>query len=325
MSWNALYPEIRRLVWSFVADETLNTTPGNEISRPWGRNRSDVARCARVNSEWRDFFEEALFQNLFLTQDTYPCLHVATLRQRRLVRYIWLRIELDVDFQGGLWSHDRPSAHETKAEAGLHILKFLRILSYWRLAELGTPDGLTIEFSFYAPEDAWWSFRNDLFFDSSPFTADVDPDGRRPLLTDTFHGNLNGMRCEPLLVKDLTHLFYGPITVPARRYNSPAIPPLYYTLLTRLFLNPPPGLPPSSNLIIPPLKQFEPAGDADVVTRLVIRRQSRRHIDFRLMEEIMSALPELKSVTYEPWREWGQGMEDWSKQLSSKTLQCYAC
>lgn len=239
MSWNALCPELRRLVWSFVADETVNATPGDEISRPWGRNCSDVARCARVNSEWRDFFEEALFQNLFLTQDTYPCLHITTLRQRRLVRYIWLRIEISWDFLGGRWYIDCQSASETKAQAGLRILKFLRILSYWRLDELGTPGGLTVEISFYAPEDASDVFRNDLFFDSSPFTADVDPGGRRPLLTATRDGKVNGKRCEPLMVQNLAHLFYSPISIPYCCHNSPTIPPLYYSLLTRLSLKPP--------------------------------------------------------------------------------------
>lgn len=298
MSFNDLSPEIRRCIWSFVADETVNATPGDEISRPWGRNRSDLARCALVNSEWRDYFERALFRNLFLTQDTFQCLHIITPRQKKLVRYIWLRIDIHKD--GHVVGRDLG----INVHAGLHILRFLRILSYWTPGELGTTDGLTVEISFYPSDDTHRWFRNDLFFDSSPFTADVDPGGRRPLVTNTTYGILNGKRCAPLHVDHVTTLFYGPLFLPID-YNEPTMPRVYDALLARLSSNPAAALPTSYNpVIIPRVTDREHVGHARVVTRLVLRRQTRRHIDWTLVQPIMSALPELKSVTYEQWREW---------------------
>lgn len=289
MSWNALPNELRRQVWSFMTYEGKNLDDGGEISCEWRRNRADLANCALVNRQWQGIFEEAMFKNIFLTQETVQSLRKITQRQKKLVRYIWLKIAIDSLPCRSCPDYDLACGTVSSLDhvaAGLCMLRFLFILSSWKRDELGCPEGLTIELSCFSPEDAQHSFRNDLFFDSSPFADEIQLGGNRVPLNYVEHGTINGRRAAPLDTNNIIKLFHDDIDLPSPDHCDPA------------------------------------TGVVDVVSRLVIRRQTRRHLDPFLMQRIIEALPELTEVTYEPWRDWRESDQDSSKSPNPFEAPC---
>lgn len=282
MSWNKLPNELRHLIWSFVVYEGINADQGpeNETGRVWRRNRSDLTNCALVNRQWQEVFEQALFKNLFLTEGTVRSLKKITPRQKKLVRYIWLKVSIESSPCrpcNPTWHEDGIIDWPHSKEAGLRILYFLSLLRSWRRAELGTTDGLTIEISCCSPQDGAHFFRNDIFLDSSPFADTAALEHNRPTLDDLDHNIAQGKRGAPLDTKTLIQLFHPDIEIPGPDEADPI------------------------------------TGTVEVATRLVIRRQTRRQLDPFLMQRIIEALPELTAITYEPWRDWRASEQDLSR------------
>lgn len=57
------------------------------------------------------------------------------------------------------------------------------------------------------------------------------------------------------------------------------------------------------------------------ITRLLLRRQTRRRWEPRDLEKLIRLLPNLREICYEPWREWSRVDQRWTDQ--SESAECF--
>jgi hypothetical protein len=210
-----------------------------------------LARLSAVSHEWRHIIEPLIFSRIILTPSRLPMFNLIAHRMRRLIRSIWLRIDLE---------HDMLSDAAANSELIRAVFKsLLTTLSSWGPSE----GGLTLDISTLTPAD------------SAPCFAHIP---RKPDLT------LRECKGDQEL---------GRIV--------PALAPPTAELLEEAF----------DFLLDGDDKPLAAVGEqllpsVPVVTSVVLRQQNRlRCMPFDL-GQILSRMPRLQQIHYEPWRQWDQ-------------------
>ncbi|GAO18533.1 hypothetical protein UVI_02054750 [Ustilaginoidea virens] len=241
--WPRLPPEVR-----------------SQILRSIVYERHSLTRYALVCREWQRFIEAHKFSHVRIHDRQLRGLERRMVdRQRRLVRHIWLNIELR---EYTCWECDRPET-EWEQEAngriiGLAVERVFAILSGWR----ATGRGLTLEISVQSPSDTLHWFPA-WFFGGR---ADVP----------------RGICIPPCVLRE-----QRPKPGGWGWYWFPD-----YGAVSRIWDQ------------RSPLRLRQALPTVAAVTRLVMRRQSRRRFAATTLGLMLQNLPALEDLVYEPWRAW---------------------
>ncbi|KAL8754825.1 MAG: hypothetical protein Q9199_004068 [Rusavskia elegans] len=244
-----------------------------------------VVQYATVSREWQIIVGQKIFGRLKLTPSRFASFAKITHRQRTLVKYIWLCIELQVydcwqmrDFGCNRW-------HEANINViGKAIWGLFSILSRWVPSE-----SLVLDISVHSPSDS------QHYFKQLQFGSDAIPEANNAQGTVISHVSCHGWVISQQAVP------------PSQEAIEDAIDRYYWFFqdieMTGDFWR---GLP-----------------EFTAVTGLLLRRQTRRRWEPETLRAILGRLPRLQEFYYEPWREWNrldQQETDEQTQLIFKLL-----
>ncbi|EQL03295.1 hypothetical protein OCS_00997 [Ophiocordyceps sinensis CO18] len=108
-----------------------------------------LSQYSLVCKDWQPFFEKRLYRYLSLTQDSLHDFRRLVVRQRGLVKHIWLEIELSDDgCDTCLVCRQPPSRHSHHSNAFQAITRLWQALTSWDRDQVACPPGsLTLEIS----------------------------------------------------------------------------------------------------------------------------------------------------------------------------------
>ncbi|PHH89439.1 hypothetical protein CDD83_6044 [Cordyceps sp. RAO-2017] len=268
VEWSSLPFDIRLAIFEALAQNVLAVRPGKgRLDRP-RMQKHGLSKYSLVCKEWQPFFEKQLYSNLTITKYSLYQFRHLVVRQRALVKHIWLKIECET--YECPWCVFNPNGNRKRkcaaddATARRAISGLLRTLADWDRDRVACPGSLTLEISAHSPSDLEHVFMNELYFDTSSWGID-ELQHDAPLLNDIGHGWANGRRTQPQLWISLDRLFgHGHYTLPD-----------FYCRLPQVQL----------------------------VGRFILRRQTRRTFHPESLTKLLQSFPNLNSVIYEPWRD----------------------
>lgn len=243
-----------------------------------------LADFATVSREWQEIIEAHNFSRIKLTSARLANFGQMLHRNRSLVRYIWLCLELQEYDCTECDPQDRDllltsNIDDTLIATG--ILNLFTTLSVW---EPGS--SLLLDISVHSPSDSkhWFkylTFDPDVasdMFDRNQHTKTSMP--VRP--TDHHHGWIAGSRnsIPPLFaVEEVFGQIFGESLFNGREQE--------HQWWQRLPLVP-------------------------VITGILLRQQTRRRWKPTTLKHMFARLPRLQEIHYEPWREWVDVLQEWT-------------
>lgn len=265
-SWGYLPVEIRELILDVLM-----------------RDGCSLANLATVSREWQTTIEKHNFSRIRVTQARLPELNYMTRRNRSLVRYIWVCLELgkypcpEHTDPARFVFEDTVAMDNVVVTTGLQDL--FSALSKWE----PRPGELLLDVSFYSPSDSKYWFKELTFLPDFPSSEECD----RAL------GGAAKARLASRINDDKEHGW------------TRGAPP-------RLAIH----------TTFPRMLWWEPFGDpkeqvdwwlrlpkAPVVTGLLLRQQNRRRIFPWTVSMMTRLLPRVGDVYFEPWREWNDNIQ----------------
>ncbi|KPM38243.1 hypothetical protein AK830_g8303 [Neonectria ditissima] len=173
--------------------------------------KSGLSQYALVCKTWQEFFEKKLYRHLTLDPSSLDDFDEIVHRQRTLVEHIWLRVELETYKCPDCVRFRKVSDYEANsAIIGDTINWLFYILSTWDCGEVKASPDLVLEISAYSPSDMQHIFKNDLYFDTSPFTTGELED-LQPKSSHQHHGWVNGQRSRAPDIDAISRIF-GPVS-----------------------------------------------------------------------------------------------------------------
>jgi hypothetical protein len=265
-TWSDLPTEIRLQIFEVLAQCSRQNIDIRDHFGKWAAQPIYLSDYITVCRQWQQFFEKEIYGRLYLSQSQLGGLSRLAGRQRQLIEYVWLNIDLSkydcptcIEF-GVPQNHDETNNQYMETA----ILTLFQILSTGgdASAPFNEDKGLTLEISASSPSDTQHHFISDLYFNTRPDT-DWKFDHYRPIMTDIGHGWRDGQRTTPLDLASICRLF-------------------------RCVLSP------GFDQQLPLVKS---------VKHFIIRRQTRARISGRALSKILQSLPNLESIQFEPWRQ----------------------
>lgn len=266
--WHCLPAEIRLLV--------LEALPQVSCS---------LAGFATVSREWQKIIERHNFARIKLTPSRLADFSSMVYRNRALVRYMWLCLELQ-EYGCAICA---PEGMEimgmSDADNALIIAAFVDLFS--ALSTWEPKGNLLLDISVHSPSDS------EHWFKYLTFEPDISSDecGRylckEPMLAkldDHQHGWIAGNR-ESLPPMASIHKVFDEIMGEGPFYNDEQENQWWQQL---------PLVP--------------------AITGILLRQQSRRRWKPTALEHMFSRLPQLQDIHYEPWREWGDTIQHWTDE-----------
>ncbi|TEY62241.1 hypothetical protein BOTCAL_0165g00010 [Botryotinia calthae] len=256
-----------------------------------------LADFATVSREWQKIIEAHNFSRIKLTSARLADFGQMLHRNRSLVRYIWLCLELQEYDCTGCDSQDPESWCLSYIENTLittGILNLFTTLSVW---EPGS--SLLLEISVYSPSDLEHWFKYLTFEPDDAFDMfDRNQHTKTSMLvrpTDHHHGWIAGSR------------------------NS--IPS--YIAIEKVFADIF-GETPFDNEE-QETQWWQQLPLVPVITGILFRQQNRRRWRPTTLRHMFALLPRLQEIHYEPWREWFDAQQKWidpNFQLLFESLSC---
>ncbi|KAF4501029.1 hypothetical protein FAGAP_2748 [Fusarium agapanthi] len=250
LRWSYLPQEVRRNILHTIVDQ---------------RNPRWSA-LASVSKEWQSVIATRNMAKLNLRPSCLEDFEQAVVRQRDLVRHIYLNVELP-EYNCGLCKRGLSIIIGEKNERLMAkaVQKLLIILGTW-----STTSPLTLELNALSASDSKHWYKNFRFNDEhdAPYARDpvIPTEATHSDWHDPKHGWENGVRMKSPPLGALERLF-GPID-----------------LL---------GYIPNSNFVRIP--------KVNAVTRFMIRRQLRHLLEPSALEYVLSRFSRLTDFVYEPW------------------------
>ncbi|EGU88808.1 hypothetical protein FOXB_00651 [Fusarium oxysporum f. sp. conglutinans Fo5176] len=245
LRWSYLPQEIRRNILDTIVDQ---------------RNPRWSA-LASVSKEWQSVIGTRNMAKLNLRPSCLEDFEQAVVRQRDLVRHIYLNVEL-TEYKCTLCKNKFAVtiAEKNNRLMSKAVTKLLTILSTWN-----TTGPLTLELNASSASDSKHWFKNFRFNDEhdAPYSRDsvIPMEGMHSDWHDPKHGWENGVRVKPPPISANKRLF-GLINL-----NGPP-----YSIL-----------------------------NVNAVTRFMIRRQFRHRLGPREFASLLSKFSRLTDLVYEPW------------------------
>lgn len=246
-----------------------------------------LSRLATVSREWQQEFERHNLARIKLTPSRLPEFDLMTRRNRGLIRYLWLCLELDdYDCTKAGCAHPRGQVLrsgdweerllvEDTAHGPITTLfeELFSVLSTW-----DPSNDLTLDISIYPPSDAKHWFNYPTFEPDTPFNVPRNGDFNPPASLHNFYddperGSVAGSQEFSPPRNTLEQMFYFNMT------NGP----LETKLLQQQWWG---------------QLQLVPA-----ITSILLRQQNRRRWHPRSLAYMFARFPRLQEIIYEPWRE----------------------
>jgi hypothetical protein len=269
ISWHCLPPEIRLTVLEVLLQDGCS-----------------LADFATVSREWQTIIERHNFSRIKLTSSRVADFGSMVHRNRGLVRYIWLCLELQEYNCTECEPQDPESWGLSNAENTLITTAFQDLFSTLSVWE---PDSsLLLDISVYSPSysEHWFKY---LTFEPD-VASDVcgrDQHAKQSMLvkaTDHHHGWIAGSRN----------------SIP----NSAAIDKVFEEIMGE-----------------GPFDDEEQEGQwrqqlplVPAVTGVLLRQQNRRRWKPAALAHMFARLPGLQEIHYEPWREWLDIQQRWTDE-----------
>lgn len=268
MSWHRLPLEIKYEILQKLIDD------GGKL-----------ATFATVSREWQEKIEPHTFARIRLTSSRLVDFNAMTSRNRSLVRYLWLCLELDKYCCLDCAQHWAFNTNDDENDTIMGtLLKLFSVLSTW------CPDSkLSLDISVYSPSDSEHWFPHLTFEPDIPWVTGgprqmIEQPGRARAVDDKH--DLNNVNVENYTPRDAINRVFGEI------------------------MNP-------DNVILLPFVNDEQEDEwwqrlplVPAVTSVFLRQQNRRRWKPRALAQILSRLPMLRELYYEPWREWNNEEQD---------------
>ncbi|KAI0145555.1 hypothetical protein GGR57DRAFT_506750 [Xylariaceae sp. FL1272] len=238
------------------------------------RDGCELAPLATVSRQWQHIIERRNFQRIKLTPSRMHEFGPMTQRNRALVNYIWLSLELEEYdcsmCEGPLWNE--PSSQDNLIiRKTIHNL-FLQ-LSSWQ------PQGtLTLDISVHSPSDSQHCFK---YLSFGPDSVDELQQFRPGQFEDRHHGWFVGTQCDVPPPAALEYLH--------REVMGGAVPVFFNEDYENAWWQTLPKVP--------------------VITNVLMRLQTRRRWRPTTIKGILSRFSNLQGFHYEPWRAWSQSSE----------------
>jgi hypothetical protein len=269
ISWHCFSPEIRLTVLEVLI-----------------QNGCSLAGFATVSREWQTFIERHNFSRIKLTSSRVADFGSMVHRNRSLVRYIWLCLELQEYNCTGCEPQDPESWCLSNAENTLITTAFLDLFSTLSVWEPSS--SLLLDISVYSPSDS------EHWFKYLTFEPDVASDmcGR-------------DQQAKQLMLVKATDHHHGWIA--GSRNSIPSC-----DAIDRVF---------AEIMGEGPFDDEEEEGQwwqqlplVPAVTGVLLRQQTRRRWKPAALAHMFARLPGLQEIHYEPWREWGHIHQRWTDQ-----------
>lgn len=256
--------ELRLSIWEYVADDP-KTEWGANISHGGVKRR--LSTYCLVAREWHEFFASRLFRKLTVSKDLeFMQLRQLSFNQKKFIKHIWLRIDLAMYPYEQCWETEGAVWHGTNIGiAAATLVEFFCQMAWHGSWLVSEPDESSGGMTL---EISIHSPSDRQHHFRNLYDFDAEPDPTRPWLSDPF---------------DAPDCPFGG----AQYDRENAIVPFL-----RLFGHS--ALDVQLNGRLPVLR---------FITRLVVRRQTRRRLTPPAACLILKALPNLEEVAVEFWRE----------------------
>lgn len=270
--WGSLPPEIRMMIIKALIQD----------------DGCCVVHYATVSREWQTIVEQKIFGRLKLTPSRFASFAKITHRQRTLVKYIWLCIELHVYDCSQIKELGNDRWHKANIDViGKAIWGLFGILSTW-----GPSESLVLDISVHSPSDP------QHYFKQLQFGSDAIPEANNAQGTIISHNSCHGW------VK------FQQVILPSEEAIEDAIDSYFWYFqdieMTGDFWR---GLP-----------------EVTAVTGFLLRRQTRRRWEPETLRAILGRLPRLQEFYYEPWREWSRAdQQDTDERKSPRSPHTEDC
>ncbi|KAH9215894.1 hypothetical protein DL95DRAFT_445690 [Leptodontidium sp. 2 PMI_412] len=268
ISWHRFPQEIRLTIFEFLLQDGCS-----------------LAAFATVSQEWQTIIERYTFSRIKLTSSRVPYFASIVHRNRHLVRYIWLCLELQ-EYNCTRCEPQDPElwglSHEDNVLIATALQDLFSALSVWEPAD----SSLLLDISVYSPSDSEHCFKYLTF----------EPDDA----SDMRWQNQSAKQSMLVNVTDHDHGWVDGI-----RNSIPA-----YLAIDKLF---------GEIMGEGPFDDEEEEGEwwqqlplVPAITGVLLRQQTRRRWKPAALAHMFSRLPGLQEIHYEPWREWLGGQQPWS-------------
>ncbi|KAI0907143.1 hypothetical protein F4823DRAFT_630598 [Ustulina deusta] len=235
-----------------------------------------LATYAVVCKEWQSVLERETFRQLILSPSRLQHLYRNVRYRRSFVKHVWYHVELQRYPCGACSIPETQARIKANNEIATRAMyQLFEALSRWKKDDACAGDGLTLELSVHSPSDSKHYFQNhqfDTFFYSEDDDFDQNPKAQR--LTQRRHDGQH--RWE----NSVQSFQYHPTPDVLQHMN----------------------LVPRFRVHGQPLRIEKELPEAEIVTRLLVRRQSYRAFGPRALSYILRALPMLEQLHVESWR-----------------------
>lgn len=243
-----------------------------------------LASFATVSREWQTVIERHNFARIKVTPPRLAGLSRMAHRNRALVRYIWLCIELE-EYDCSKCAPSNPIDWEISFDDNILITGALqdlfRALSTWEPND----GGLVLDISVHSPSDSEHVFKYLTF----------GPDISSEECSRTQYMMEQAIRAKP---DDYDHGWVD--SSHASSPNGCAIGKIFEEIM------------PEEPFCSADLEYYwwRSLPPAPVVTHVLLRQQTRRRWKPMSLAHMFAILPGLQEIYYEPWRAWGTALQD---------------
>ena len=249
-------------------------------------DRCSLANYATVSREWQEIIERHNFSRIKLTSSRLADFGSRVHRNRGLVRYIWLCLELQEYDCTGCEPRDPKSWGLSKADNTRITTAFQDLFSTLSVWE---PDGsLLLDISVYSPSDSEHWFKYLTF----------EPDVASDMCGRDQHAE------QSMLVKASDHR-HGWI---AGRQHSIRDSVIIDKVFEEIM-----GEGPFDDEE-QEAQWWQQLPLVPAVTGVLLRQQNRRRWKPAALGHMFARLPGLQEIHYEPWREWDDIIQQWTDQ-----------
>ncbi|KAL7823432.1 hypothetical protein V8C26DRAFT_386488 [Trichoderma gracile] len=265
----------------------------------------ELASFAAVSREWQAVIEPQTFKRIRVTPSRIAELDAMTRRNRSHVRYLWLCVELErygCDTCSPAGENDDVPMFNSVADDLLikaAIQSLFSVLGTW---DIGS--SLTLDISVYSTSD------QEHWFKYLTFEPDDDEDEASSNQGYSYIPSVNrAASCE---VDDARHQW--------NTADDSFLEAQYAVqhVFTRILENYPEE---SDDEEMDGLEWWRELPLVPAITRLLLRQQTRRRWGPEALAELLSRLPRLSELHFEPWREWDDILQTYRDEEFMRLLE----
>lgn len=245
-----------------------------------------LANLAAVSREWRMIIEPHNFARIKLTMSRLADFGSILHRNRALVEYLWVCLELE-EYDCSKCASEDPEACGIRNEDNTLIFKAIHDL-FSALSKWEPHGDLFLDIGVYSPSDSKHRFKYLAFKPETPLSE------------------CDRHRCaEQAVPSELDNYQHGKVA--ERRHSAPAVQTASIYKHFEVITSKGP-----SDAKREEDEWWEKLPSVPAVTGVLLRQQNRRRWKPVALVHLLNHFPRLQEIHYEPWREWYQPEQQWT-------------